>query len=312
MVVAFLAILGFIIGLVILIYSSNKAVEHSLNIATTLRIAPFIVGLIFVSLGTDLPEIANSIISNSQGYGDINVGDSFGSVLTQITLVLGLVAIMSNGFKIKRKELLVTGFFLVLSLILSLFVVQQGYISRAAGFLLVVGWLFFSYLIKRITEKDVKKKFVYKYNPDLDKDIIISILGFIGVSIGAYILIQSIIELSIIFNVSEFLISFFLVSIGTSLPELIVNISAIRKKEYELAIGDTIGSCIVDATVSIGMGSLFFPTSVSAGMATLTGLYSIAAIIVVIAALALRKKLDKNIGIFFIFIYLFSFTLLSI
>jgi cation:H+ antiporter len=196
-------------------------------------------------------------------------------------------------------------------LILSLYVIQQGFISRASGFLLVVGWLFFSFLIKKITEKDVKKKFVYKYNPDLDRDIAIAVLGFIGVAIGAYILIQSVIELSTIFAVSEFFISFFLVSIGTSLPELVVNISAIRKKEYELAIGDTIGSCIVDATVSIGFGSLFFPTSISSGIATVTGLYAIIATIVVIGALALKKKLDKNIGIFFIFIYLFSFTLLS-
>ncbi len=311
MVVAFLPILGFIIGLVILIYSSNKAVEHSINIATTLRIAPFIVGLVFVSLGTDLPEIANSLIANSQGFGDINIGDSFGSVLTQITLILGLVAIMSNGFKIKRKELIITGLFLVLSLAMSLYVVQQGYIPRAAGFLLVVGWLFFSFLIKKITEKDVKKRFVYKYNPDLKRDIAIAVGGFVGVAIGSYILIQSIIELSAIFSVSEFFISFFLVSIGTSLPELIVNISAIRKKEYELAIGDTIGSCIVDATVSIGIGNLFFPTAVSGGIATMTGLYAIIATIVVITALTFRKKLDKNIGIFFILIYLFSFTLLS-
>jgi cation:H+ antiporter len=312
MVLLLVPIIGFIAGLVILIVSSNKAVEHSLNIATTLRIAPFVVGLIFVSLGTDLPEIANSLIANYQGFGNINVGASLGSVVAQITLIMGLVAIMSNGFKIKRKEVIVTGFFLVLSLILTLGAVQMGYIPSAVGFLLVVGWLFFSFLIKKITEKDVRKRFTYKYNPNLDKDIVISILGFIGVAIGAYILVDSIIELSSIFNISDFIISFFLVSVGTSLPELVVNLTSIRKKEYEMAIGNTIGSCIVDATVPIGLGSLFFPTTVSAGAATLTGLYAIFATIIVIATMAVRKKLDRRIGIFFLLIYLFSFLLLSV
>ncbi|MFH1473280.1 MAG: sodium:calcium antiporter [Candidatus Aenigmatarchaeota archaeon] len=312
MVVAFVAIVSFIIGLVILIYSSNKAVEHSLNIATTMRIAPFIVGLIFVSLGTDLPEIANSLIANSQGFGDINVGASLGSVVAQITLIMGLVAILSNGFRIKRKEVIISGFFLVLSLVLSLIAIQTGFIPRSVGFLLVVSWLFFSFLIKKITEKDVKKNFVYKYNPDLDKDIAISILGFIGVAIGAYILVESIIELSSLFSVSDFIISFFLVSVGTSIPELVVNLSSIKKREFEMAIGNTIGSCIIDATVPIGLGSLFFPTTISVDAATLTGLYAIFATIVVIATMAVRKKLDRNIGIFFLIIYLFSFFLLSV
>lgn len=312
MALVLVPIIGFIAGLVMLIISSDKAVEHSLNIATTLRIAPFIVGLIFISLGTDLPELANSLIANYQGFGDINVGASLGSVVAQISLIMGLVAIMSNGFRIKRKEVIVTGFFLVLSLVLSLVAIQAGFIPRAVGFLLVAGWLFFSYLIKKITERDVKKNFVYKYNPNLDKDIAISILGFIGVAIGAYIMVESIIELSSIFSVSEFIISFFLVSIGTSLPELVVNVSAIRKREYEMAIGNTIGSCIVDATVPIGLGSLFFPTIVSIDAATLTGMYAIFATIAVIATMALRKRLDRKIGIFFLAIYLFSFVLLSV
>ena len=128
MALVLVPIIGFIAGLVMLIISSDKAVEHSLNIATTLRIAPFIVGLIFISLGTDLPELANSLIANYQGFGDINVGASLGSVVAQISLIMGLVAIMSNGFRIKRKEVIVTGFFLVLSLVLSLVAIQAGFI----------------------------------------------------------------------------------------------------------------------------------------------------------------------------------------
>jgi len=308
---AFIAIVGFILGISLLIFSSDKAVEHSIKIATTLGISPFIVGLVLVSIGTDLPEIANSIISSASDHGDINVGDSLGSVLTQITLVLGLVCLLTKDFSIKRSEIIVPGVCLVLALMLTVYIIQQGFISRFNAFNILLSWPLFMILIEKLTEKEVKKQFVYVYKPQFRKDLIIAILGFVGVAIGAYVLIQSVIRLSTIFKVSEFFISFFLVSIGTSLPELIVDLTAIRKKEYELAIGDIIGSCIVDATISISIGNLLFPTFISGGLATITGLYAIFASIIVITTLTLRNKLDRKAGIFFIFVYLFSYTMLS-
>jgi cation:H+ antiporter len=309
---AFIAILGFILGITLLVFYSDKAVEHSIKIATTLGLSPFIVGMVLVSIGTDLPEIANSIISSAAGHGNINVGDSLGSVLTQITLVFGIIALLSKEFRLKRKEVIVPGFFLILALILSVSIVQQGYISRFNTLLLLTSWPVFMLFTGKLTETEAKKRFVYQYKPKIREDLIIAILGFVGVAIGAYLLIQSIIQLSTIFNVSEYLISFFMVSIGTSLPELLVDLAAIRKKEFELAIGDIIGSCIVDATLSIGIGNLIFPNYISGELAMITGSYAIFASIIVITTLALRKKLDRNIGKFFIFVYLFSYMLLSI
>ena len=309
---AFIAIVGFIIGITVLVYSSDKAVKHSIKIATTLGISPFIVGLILVSIGTDLPEIANSIISCATGHGNINVGDSLGSVLTQITLILGLIVLLSKEFIVKRKEVIVTGMCLILALILAVSIAKKGYISRFNGFILIASWPAFMFFTKWLTEKEVKKKFVYEYKWSFRKDLITAILGFVCVALGAHLLIQSVIKLSTVFNVSEYFISFFLVSIGTSLPELIVDLTAIRKKEFELAIGDIVGSCIVDATVSIGIGNLLFPNFISGRLAMITGLYAILASIIVITTLAWKKRLDRRIGIFFIFVYLFSYTMLSL
>jgi cation:H+ antiporter len=85
-----------------------------------------------------------------------------------------------------------------------------------------------------------------------------AILGFAGVAAGAYIVIQSIIVLSTIFHISEYFISFFAAAIGTSLPESAVDFNAIRKREYDLAIGDIIGSSIVDASLSMELDHYFF------------------------------------------------------
>lgn len=81
-----------VFGMAVLILCANNAVGHSINIASALRFPPLMIGLIVVSMGTDFPEVVNSFVSSSLGHGDINVGDSFGSVLAQMTLILGLVA----------------------------------------------------------------------------------------------------------------------------------------------------------------------------------------------------------------------------
>jgi cation:H+ antiporter len=135
-------------------------------------------------------------------------------------------------------------------------------------------------------------------------------LGFIGVAIGAYAVIQSVIALSAVFNISEYIISFFVVAIGTSLPELVVDLTAVRMHQYELAMGDVIGSCIFDACISIGIGPLIFPIAVSGGLALITGSYAILVSAAVILTLALREKVDKISGALFILLYLLSYLML--
>jgi len=311
-----IAVAALIIGIALMTYSSDKAVEHSVSIASALRISPFMIGLILMSIGTDLPEIVNSIVSCAVGHADIELGDSLGSVLTQMTLVLGLLPFLGGKFKVKRKDVLVIGAFEVLALILAVSIAEKGYFTRINALFLVGSWPVFMLLTRNATAKnDKEKEQVVARNDESHlrplRHWVIAILGFIGVAIGAYAVIQSVIKLSAVFHISEYLISFFVVAIGTSLPELVVDVTAIRKKQYELAIGDAIGSCLVDASVSVGIGQFFFPQAVSGETAMITGLYAIFGSIVVILTLALREKVDKITGALFIFVYLLSYTMLG-
>jgi len=133
------------------------------------------------------------------------------------------------------------------------------------------------------------------------------LIGFLGIGIGSYAVIESAVTISRYLGVSEYLISFFLVSLGTSLPELVVEVSAIRKQHYDLAVGDIIGSCIVDATLAIGIGPLFFPIDVSGGSVLVTGLYAVFVSAVVVGVLSWRGINDKRTGGFFILLYLLSY-----
>jgi cation:H+ antiporter len=93
---------------------------------------------------------------------------------------------------------------------------------------------------------------------------------------------------------------------------LAVELAAVRKKQYEIAIGDAIGSSIIDAGLSIGVGPLLFPITVSGRLAETTGLYALLASFLVILTLALRERLDKKAGIFFIILYGLSYAVLSV
>ena len=137
-------------------------------------------------------------------------------------------------------------------------------------------------------------------------------MGFIGVAIEVAMIVASVLELSRIFNIPDFIVSFFLVSIGTSLPELVVDLGAIRRGEVEIAIGDIVGSCIIDASIAIGIGQVFFPQAVSADLAMPAILYIILASIGVIFLIVYREKVDKKTGIVLITFYLLLYILLFV
>jgi cation:H+ antiporter len=308
-------VLILIAGIMLLVFSSDTAVEHSVDIATALGASPLIIGLVLVSIGTDLPEVVNSILASQIGYGDINVGDSLGSILAQITLVLGLLPFFVGKFKVKKNEVLVVGACEILSIVLVLGIVEKGYITRLNALFLIASWGLFMLIVRNFTNSRKLEK-EQKTTTNQDKRYFYHIrratLGFAGVAVGAYLVIQSVLALSEIFNISEYIVSFFAVAIGTSLPELFVNVTAIRKNQYKLTIGNTLGSCIFDACFSIGIGPLLFPITVSANLAMVTGIYALIGSIFVVLILALKQKVDKRIGAIFLTIYLLSYITLQI
>jgi cation:H+ antiporter len=144
-------VLILIAGIILLVFSSDTAVEHSVNIATALGASPLIIGLVLVSVSTDLPEVVNSILASQMGHGDINVGDSLGSILAQITLVLGLLPFFVGTFKVKKNEVLVVGACEILSIIFVLGILEKGYITRLNALFLIASWALFMLIVRNFT-----------------------------------------------------------------------------------------------------------------------------------------------------------------
>ena len=312
-----IAVLVLIIGIILIAWFSDIAVKHAATLASLLGISSLIIGVTLVSVGTDISEIFNSIISCSMGHGDIDVGDSVGSDLTQLTLVFGLLPIICGSFIVKRKEIIIIGGCEILSLILIFTVVEKGYFTRLDALFMMGSFILYMMITYNVTKSDmldhvdlIMEHIPLKHRSKKYHASIASI-AFIGVAFSSYFIIQSVITISSLFSVHEYIISFFLVSIGTSLPELAVDVSALRKKQYDIAIGDIIGSCIVDSTISIAIGQFLFPQAVTAELAIPTILFTIMASITVITVVAVRQKVDKKAGILFIGIYLSAFIFLA-
>lgn len=307
------AILIFIGGVALITYSSNIAVKHSAALAAQLGVSNLVIGVTIVAIGTDISEIFNSIIASSMGHGNINVGDSVGSSLAQITLVFGLLPIICGSFRVRRREFLVLGGCQIIALIVVYSIVSKGYITRLDAIFMVGSLVIYFFIIYIETKDTIMGKVdlvITKSDKPKKYHAALVILGFLGVAIASYMVVIAVITISLELGVHEFIISFIFLSLATSLPELAVDITALRKKHYNMAIGDIIGSCIVDCTLSIGIGQIFFPQAVSAEFAIPAILYTMFATLIVIIVVSARRKVDKKAGALFLALYAMSFVVL--
>ena len=305
-----------ILGLVMLAFFSDKTVDVAARLAATANIPPLIIGIVVLSMGTSLPEISNSIISNVSGHPEINVGDVFGSALAQITLIFGLAVLLAGPIKEGRRDILLLGGCAIMAAMLALFVVESGEITFLNAVFLVISYFVLIFISNKYTLKEYaapEGTEAKKYWPWKERlwGFAKLVLFMIGVVLGAILVVNSTIELSTELGIDAYIVSFFVVALGTSLPELFVCIAAIRRKQDELAMGNILGSNITDTTLAIAAGPLIAPSVLpGAEMAIATGTYMVIASIVVVGLFAWRKKLDRRAAIILLGLYALSYFFL--
>ncbi len=301
----------FVVGIAMLVYFGEKVVEYAEKISIRMRLPVLFIGLFVVAIGTDIPEITNSIISSALGHGDINVGNAIGSCLAQITLVPAVLVLFSKNIKVKLGDVIIPGLGVLLSLLIALFVTEDGLITWMDALILVSSFIIImAFLYKYL---DILKYEDHKRATDGVKEstfllVVLLLISLIGVLVGSYLLVEGIIALSGLLNIPEYVISFFGVGLGTSLPEVAVNIMATRKRKYEIAIGNIIGSNIVDATFALGIGPLIHPITLSAAISSITIIYTIFASTVMLGLIAYRKRIDIMTAVVAVILYAFAYT----
>lgn len=252
-----------------LCFGGNLLINGSVLLAQKFKINKFIIGMTIIAYGTSLPELAASIAALGT-HNDLILGNVLGSNISNIGMVLGFSVLISPLF-IKtsdlKKQILIMFLVLVLFLILSF----DGELSQYDGILLISSMLLFGIFLyletkkSRSTAKDYahsEKSNIVTHDYILSKkssfiSIVYIICGIILLSIGSVFTIDNIVIIAHIFSIPDKIIGLSIIAIGTSLPELITSLIAIRKKHYDIGLGNIIGSNIYNILIIIGISSLF-------------------------------------------------------
>jgi cation:H+ antiporter len=254
-----------VIGMVVAAAASKRAVTHALDASESLGLSAGLTGAMIVAVGTDLPEIGNSISSSLAGHGDLNVGDSTGSALTQVTLVLAILIVLSRGLPQSadrpRNIVVSVGALTVGALLLLAVLLRDGHFARLDGLVLVSVWVISMVVLARRQRQPSASPGSsqrWTWGPALRAMAWLAVVGA-----SATVVVQSFIRVSEDIGIPEFVAGAVVLSLGTSLPELVVDWTAIKRGAVALAIGDLFGSSLVDATLSVGIGPMIRPTAVS-------------------------------------------------
>lgn len=295
---------GTALGLVIAIWASRGALDAAVRLGAHLGLSSFVIGVTIVAVGTDLPEVANSVIASARDHGDLNVGDSIGSVVTQLTIVLGVLCFV-GGLKASRRFLVTVGALTILALLTGSLLMSDGQFGRADAALLLAFWLVGTYIIQRRAPRTVVER-----PPGVTGPLVVRTLLFLSlVGVGATIAVESFTRAAESLGAPEYLLSFFVLAAGTSLPELVIDLRALRQGAGELAMGDLVGSSFVDATLSPAIGPLLFPTMLSDGVAR--GSLVAAAIVAAVTVVLFRSpRPTRWSGVVLIGLYLAMYPLL--
>ena len=257
----------FILSFVMLFIGGDLLVRSSVSIALKMRISTLVVGMTVVSFATSAPELFISIKSALSGITDITFGNVIGSNIANITLVLGLTAIVFRiNISLKTKQFYFPVMFAI-SLLFGIVLYLFNEINVYIGLYFVALLVFFLFLLIRKSRKENLQNIQEEINSAAEiptyKAVLFMILGILLLYFGADFLIDGTTLIAQQFGFTERVISVSLVAIGTSIPELATSLVAAFKKEENLAVGNLIGSNIFNVLAVLGITSIIKPISLS-------------------------------------------------
>ena len=293
-----------VVGLALAVFASHQTLDSARSLAERLGLSTFVIGLTVVAIGTDLPEIANGIMASATGHGDIVTGDALGSAVTQVTLIMAILCLI-RPLVADRGLVAASGLVTVLALLVAAALTADSQLSRTDGAVLVAFWSAGALAIHRTGYVHTSRQ-QKLFGRGTWTDLRGLVVGLAGVGAGATLAVTGFAEVADRLGLPEFAISFLLLSLGTSLPELVVDAAAIRQGQTSLALGDLIGSSFVDASLALGIGPLLFPISVS-GSASSAALVSALAVAAAVAILMARRKHAKGTAALLATVYAASY-----
>lgn len=300
-----LYIILIIVGFALLIVGADFLVDGASGIAKKFHIPEIIIGLTIVSIGTSMPELFVSITSAIDGYSDMALGNVIGSNLCNLLLILGLSSLIKPvDFQEETRKYEIP-MCLLFTIILMIFANTSGGISRIeAVILLVLFGLFIAYTIYMGKKKSKEDSKVVEENNKTIKNIILIILGIIGLKFGGDFVVNNAVNIAQMFNISEKVISLTILAIGTSLPELVTSVTAAIKGNSDIAIGNIIGSNIFNILLILGVSSVIKPITFNSSYNMDLSILCISMVILALFPIIPPKnKMSRANGLIYVLMY---------
>ncbi|XKT74949.1 MAG: calcium/sodium antiporter [Patescibacteria group bacterium UBA2103] len=297
-----------VMSLVVLVKGADSFIEAAEKIGKALKFSPFVIGVLLVGIGTSLPEFASSIAALFTGNVEIITANAVGSNITNILLIVGILAVLAKKFVIKQDLLASELSLFVVSTSLFIGVAFDGVITMLESTLLAIAFLIYLFYILLGNSEDAPAVAKYKAEISTGKvtagTIAAFVIGLGAVLLGARFLIESVVAISDILNIGTGVIAITIIALGTSLPELFVSLSALRGGSTEVAIGNIFGSNAFNLLFAVGIPGIFGhlvldPTTLHIGIPIL----AVASFIFVISGIA--KRIYRWEGLMFLVYYAF-------
>ncbi len=289
-----------IAGMLLLVKGADYFVDGSASVAKILKVPSLIIGLTIVALGTSLPEASVSITASIAGNNELALSNIIGSNIFNTLVVVGCSAMIAPFIMdrdIIKRDLIIN---LIVSVSLCLFIFD-GILGRMDGILLLIGLVtFMMVLIRSVMRYDVEEEIGESFS--ISKSIILIVIGVVAIILGGNFVVNGASDIARQWGMSETLIGLTIVSIGTSLPELVTSVVAARKGESSLSLGNAIGSNILNVLFILGISGTLTPiAAISENIIDVAVLIGIAVFILILSRF--NDKMTRTKAAIFIGLY---------
>lgn len=257
----FIIVLLFLMGFILIIKGADIFINYTVIIGKKTNVSELILGATIVSFATTLPELTVSLFASLDGHTTISLGNAIGSIICNTGLVLGLVAFISP-FKVDKKMFFSKSTLLIISVVTMILLGLDGNINRKDGMILLIMLGIYMYTnYKSVIDDNNKNNKVMRNKKDnafveVLKIGIFFIIGLVMMIVGSKLLVDNGVKIAQILGIPQGVISLTVIALGTSLPELVSAITAIKKKHHAISVGNVLGANILNIVSVIGISAI--------------------------------------------------------
>lgn len=311
-------VLTFLFGLVVITVGAEILLKGASKIASLLNIRPIVIGLTVVSIGTSLPELAVGLTAIGEGAGDIAVGNIAGTNIINILFILGLSAAI-RPLPLQMKSIRTELYTMIVAGILLFVLSLDGRLNTWDGLLMFTLGIIYLIIIVRTSKNErasVQSEFKEEFEPSTTKEksdykvwswnIMLLFCGIIATIYGAEKLVDGAVSIAQYFGMSDAVIGLTIIAIGTSAPELATTIVGTIRNERDVAIGNLLGSSIINIFIILGITSIFTSNGINVSDDILWFDLPLVALVALVCYPVFRsdQMVSRKEGIVFVSLYL--------